>query len=573
MSSVLAVRLNGWMVFFIGTTDGQLIKLAVDRNYQPACPKILYRTNGDNRVFPKIHLDPVDQKHVYVAFKNQVKHVSVSNCGAHQNVKDCLSAQDPFCVWCLTEGRCKFEGDCKDGEWFSIPDESKQKIVSHIVMQDSTGAIKLIIQTHLTLKQTVQSTFACHFSSSIQLCKETGPPPQYPRCTCILKDFLPTDELDVNLKIRLGGTILADQIKISNCLSITGEASFHLCQRCIRAGCGWRQNRCSWGSDPIQKESICENMEFRKNFFKPEIFSISPSFVSFYGRNHVVLSGHNLRDVTRVRIQDNMGCDTKESPVLSNNGSSLTFHIPSTEKKGMFKVCVLLPDGSCHGHLTITYQSSPICRDIVPPSTWRSGKRMVTLIGTNLHLVEGITHNYTQQKVIPLRRSNFQSLIYETPAETNAGMLRSPVFLKVANQSLKCKKEIIYYPDPKFTSYTAVREGKDIRITIQKEPDKLEMKPEELEVWVIQGEKQHQCIEISKKSSNETESFICEMEGLQNFNQIKIRYGGKTINLWELSFLHQILLIIRLLLIPCIIAVLVKICWWNKRFTAETNHL
>lgn len=47
-------------------------QLAVDKNYHTACPKVLYRADQDHRVFPKIYLDQVDRKHVYLAFQNQV---------------------------------------------------------------------------------------------------------------------------------------------------------------------------------------------------------------------------------------------------------------------------------------------------------------------------------------------------------------------------------------------------------------------------------------------------------------------------------------------------------------------
>ena len=63
-------------------------------------------------------------------------------------------------------------------------------------------------------------------------------------------------------------------------------------------------------------------------------------------------------------------CVLVRSPVWNNTGTSLTFHIPSTDSKGVIKVCVLLPDGSCHGSSPITYQSSPSCSNIVPSSTW-----------------------------------------------------------------------------------------------------------------------------------------------------------------------------------------------------------
>ncbi|XP_047245046.1 plexin-C1-like [Girardinichthys multiradiatus] len=572
MSSVLAVRLNGWMVFFIGTADGQLIKLAVDRNYQPTCPKILYRTSGDNRVFPYLYLDPVDQKHVYVPFKNQIKRLPVSKCSTYQNVKDCLSAQDPFCVWCVSKPSCTFKGDCKDAEWLSIPDDSKQKTVSHRVVKDSTGEIKLIIQTHVTMEQKVPTNFACQFSpSSGQLCGGHGTRPHYPQCTCILNSTFPADDVIVTIKMRLGNTSLTEQIKMINCSNVHGQPSFHLCQRCIRAGCGWRQNSCSWASDPVQNDSVCVNIgQFGMNFSKPEISSITPSVVSFYGRNHAVLSGRNLRDVTRVRIQADMGCDPKESPVWNNIGTSLTFHIPDRQTKGVVKVCVLLTDGSCHSNFAIMYQSSPICTDIVPSSSWRSGKRKVTLIGTHLDLVDSVTHINAPQEVILPRNRSSQNLIYETPAAKNTDFSSSVVFLKVANQTLTCRTEIAYYPDPEFTSFTAVREGEDVHIVVQKKVDNLEMKTAELKVVGIQNEKEYPCIIKSKEISNKTETFICEIEGLHNadFEEVKVSYGGTSVTLNKSSSLSVLILLVILLIPIIIIAVLV----FYRRWKTEAAH-
>ncbi|XP_015248082.1 PREDICTED: plexin-C1-like [Cyprinodon variegatus] len=102
LSSVLAVREDSWTVFFIGTTSGELIKLAVDENNVPGCPKVLQR---GLRGFPKILLDPVDRKHVYLPFKDQIQRVPVSDCSAYTDVKDWFRAKDPHCVWCVTKKR------------------------------------------------------------------------------------------------------------------------------------------------------------------------------------------------------------------------------------------------------------------------------------------------------------------------------------------------------------------------------------------------------------------------------------------------------------------------------------
>ncbi|XP_039647724.1 plexin-C1-like [Perca fluviatilis] len=310
-------------------------------------------------------------------------------------------------------------------------------------------------------------------------------------------------------------------------------------------------------------------MESGMNFSRPEISSIAPSVVSFYGRNHAVLSGSNLSDVTRVRIQADMDCTPQESPVWNNTGVKLTFHIPSADNKGVVKVCVLLPDGSCHGNATITYRSSPSCTHIVPSSTWISGKRNITLMGSHLEFVEGVTHSHAPQEVRPPKNRNHQSLTYDTPAAEKE-ISTSTVFLKVANETLACLP-MTYYPEPEFTSFTSTREGDDVHIIIQKKADKLEMTVAELEVWGVEEEKQHPCIMETKATSNETDFFICEIKRTPDatFQHLKIRYGDKTVTLGPPSLVHRV----RFLLIPCIMSVLVALCLWQRKLTAKTNKL
>ncbi|MED6262226.1 hypothetical protein ATANTOWER_016400 [Ataeniobius toweri] len=193
MSSVLVVRQDSWMVFFIGTTNGVLIKLAVDKNNVPACPEELYRASRSQKELPKIHLDPVDRKYVYLQSKDKIIHIPVSKCNVYKNVKDCCTAQDPYCVWCYSERRCTFKDDCKGTEWLSIPDESHQEVVSHRSMNDNTGKVKVVVQVHLTVTQKVQSNFSCQITTTFgQLCRPNRPQPQYPQCTCILADALTT---------------------------------------------------------------------------------------------------------------------------------------------------------------------------------------------------------------------------------------------------------------------------------------------------------------------------------------------------------------------------------------------
>ena len=46
--------------------------------------------------------------------------------------------------------------------------------------------------------------------------------------------------------------------------------------------------------------------------YQPEIFNITPSEMSFYGKNNAVLTGRNLGHVIGVRLQGHLDCSAKE---------------------------------------------------------------------------------------------------------------------------------------------------------------------------------------------------------------------------------------------------------------------
>ncbi|XP_029016213.1 plexin-C1-like isoform X1 [Betta splendens] len=573
MTSVLALRQRVWMVFFMGTSDGQLIKLVVDKNYHPACLTVLYRANDNRPVFPKIHLDQVDHKHVYVALRHQVKRVPVSNCSTFTNLQECLSAQDPNCVWCSSKRSCEFEDDCKDSEWLSIPEDFHNDPVSYKLERSHAGQLKLIVQTHLTTRQKDLSGFACQFVGAFgEMCDRNNPPPQFPQCTCILRSgTLPDEGLNLTVRFRLGTVSFTEQLKLNNCSNIRGSPSSFLCERCVKSGCSWSKTGCSWDNLGVGNASVCQTIKSKMSFSPPEISSISPSVVSLYGRNHAVLSGYNLSDVTRVRFQRDTACAAQESPVWNNTGVNLTFHIPSTDYKGVVSVCVVLPDGSCHGNYGISYQSSPTCIRTEPNSTWFSGKRTITLIGSHLEFVEGVIHSHNPQDVTLPRSSNSGNLTYETAAaKSTQQSFFSSVSLKVANETLVCSTSFKYHPDPEFIAFNSLTTMGYVLIIVEKKKHELEMTTAELSVWGVHGGKQHPCIMTGKETSNKMEFFHCHIKNIPDvtFQELMIQYGDRTVRLGPPSLLPQVLLILRVL-IPCMFVVLVMICRWQKKLTTE----
>ncbi|XP_037099104.1 plexin-C1 [Syngnathus acus] len=576
MTSVLASTHGAWMVFFVGTADGQLIKLNVDKNLRGTCPTFLYRTADDRKVFPAMHLE-VDGKHVYAAFSNQVQRVSVSNCHTRKTLDECWSAQDPVCVWCRAKNSCTFKSDCRDSDWLSFPDDYQKRKISFTVTQESGAQIRLDVRTHVSTAENTSSIFACQFSaSSGELCTRGGPSPIFPQCTCIFSNATlpPNRGLSVTVKFRLGSLRFLERITLMTCPDVKGSPPAVLCRRCFELGCSWSNGSCSWATAGEMNDQVCQAIQSPVDLPKPEISSVSPNVVSFYGHNRAVLSGRNLAGVTRVRIHTNMDCVPRESFVWNNTGVSLMFHIPASQGKGTVGLCAVLPDGGCHGNGTLTYTSLPSCTSVTPNSTWSSGKRKILLVGSNLEVVDGVLHSHSRQEVsLPTDRSSC-NLTYSTPAAEGAGTgLPSRLSLKVANETLACPRSIIYYPDPHFTSFTSTRTGEDVRVTIQKTSDKLEMSIKDVTAVGVHGGKDYPCVMEAKDTDNQTDFFICEIQNVPdvNFRQLKVLYGDQTVTLQNTSHLLTLMLLV-LFLIPFIILVVMMVYRrQQKQLTMKMN--
>ncbi|XP_053718547.1 plexin-C1-like [Synchiropus splendidus] len=574
MTAVLATRVRTWMVFFIGTGDGQLTKLSVDSNFQTTCPTVLYRTSNDRKVFPKMHIDDTDGKHLYAAFKNQVKRVLMSKCSAMTRLEDCCSAQDPTCVWCGPEQRCMFEGECQSEDWISYAESYQKKLVSYRLVEQSMGQIALEVQAHITAGREVRDGFACQFPVRSGVLCRNGLPQSFPGCTCVLSSSkLPIKSTDVLLKMELGRSTHQERVTLQNCTEIKGPRTSALCLQCVSVGCSWTGNACSWHSDIGNVQvSDCLSVESGTSSSMPNITSVTPKTVSFYGKNHAVLSGHNLGQVTKGRIQFELDCTPQEFAVLKRTETSLVFHIPPADQKGVVNICVVLPDDSCHGSAEVTYVSAPTCSSVMPNSSWISGKRNITLSGSYLDMVDGIVHSVTPQEIKFPLASTHQNLTYETPAVKEAATVS--VSLRVANQTLACPLNIIYFPDPVFTSFTSTEKGDDLSITIQKKADHLEMTTAELSVWGVLNGEEYPCVMISGGTSGSIDFFTCEIRNtVKVFKEIKIMYGDTTVTLESPSSFFLVILLV--LLLPIVVIFFVVVIVYKrkqKKLTVQMNQ-
>ncbi|KAL1275845.1 hypothetical protein QQF64_035468 [Cirrhinus molitorella] len=371
-------------------------ELVLDEKFTPGCPIVLYKSDDERAVFPKMHFDPVDFKHIYIALRQQLRRVSVVSCANYSSLKDCRAALDPLCGWCLNSHRCSTQDECSNTSWVSIPTNSLQTQLFSFQMAENSFR-KITLYLSLSLESTGNPTFSCAFTKdSLKLCDGSEPPAVFPNCSCSFSDqLLYTGGSKVSATVTVGNQKITEMLTLRNCSSITDNSpnvTYTQCVQCISSGCHWSSSSqsCKWTQGPgpqLNIQDACKYLFSKMVYKKPEILSLKPNKASFHGRNNVLLTGRNLESIIKIRLRGDLDCIPKESPVFDRSSDTLRFHIPPSETKGTVKVCVVTPDDRCPGNSIITYSSQPSCTGIQPTVTWSRSDHFRLMSDQFLHLI------------------------------------------------------------------------------------------------------------------------------------------------------------------------------------------
>ncbi|XP_023189667.1 plexin-B1 isoform X1 [Xiphophorus maculatus] len=119
LTSVTAATEAGHTIAFLGDRDGRLHKVLV----RPDRSGHLYGSllvDAGGAIGADLLLDE-SQRHVYVLTDDRVSKLPVSSCDRQTDCLSCLSIRDPYCGWCVLEGRCSRKHECErhllDNHW------------------------------------------------------------------------------------------------------------------------------------------------------------------------------------------------------------------------------------------------------------------------------------------------------------------------------------------------------------------------------------------------------------------------------------------------------------------------
>ncbi|KAM6924429.1 plexin-B3 [Xenentodon cancila] len=120
LTAVTVTTEAGHTIAFLGDREGQLHKVLVrsDRSGDLYASETVDRGSA---ISSDLLLDE-NQQHIYVLTSDRLSKLPTSSCETQVDCHSCLSVRDPYCGWCVLEGRCSRRHECQrhqqTNHWF-----------------------------------------------------------------------------------------------------------------------------------------------------------------------------------------------------------------------------------------------------------------------------------------------------------------------------------------------------------------------------------------------------------------------------------------------------------------------
>ncbi|XP_077355581.1 plexin-B2a [Festucalex cinctus] len=335
MTAVAVAVEMGHAVAFLGTTNGEVLKLHLS-----AHPEVYSRASGEvtgDKVNKDLLLD-LQLQHLYVTSEKKITKVPVQSCHLKMDCQSCMSLKDPYCGWCVLEGRCTRKQECsrwtEENTWLWSPNQQCVEIQAFDPPNLSchkTRQVDISIPALPRLRQS--DRLHCLFDESPSSAVALGSPAVV---TCSLPDpgEIPAtpkqqDYVSVPVKIVVNDRIVVTlgEFHFYNCAATVRKNPNTPCISCVTSawGCQWnaREHRCSDMDGAVDGSHIIKPQQPERcpQFESPEPLLIPVGFevpISFHGRNLDIYSGRRFVIGTELMKQT-------EEEMTQEHGSNFKF--------------------------------------------------------------------------------------------------------------------------------------------------------------------------------------------------------------------------------------------------------
>ncbi|KAH0630347.1 hypothetical protein JD844_013288 [Phrynosoma platyrhinos] len=254
---------DGHTVIFLGDSKGQLHKAYLG-------------AMGDAHLYASQVIQPngavngdllFDQpkEHLYVMTQSMVSKIPIFECSQYSDCESCLALRDPYCGWCVLQGKCSRRSECfrfQVSEQWLWGFNSTQQCLS--VQSVTPASISREVQKNifLTLSDLPAlqdgESYSCFFedyeSPAVLMGSGIMCPSPDPSHAPILKTG--TDHITIQLLVRFRSVFIASTaFSFYDCMAVAFLRKLAPCQGCVSShwGCNWcvHQHLCT-------HKTICE---------------------------------------------------------------------------------------------------------------------------------------------------------------------------------------------------------------------------------------------------------------------------------------------------------------------------
>ncbi|XP_034631708.1 plexin-B1 isoform X1 [Trachemys scripta elegans] len=240
---------DGHTIAFLGDSRGQL-------------HKVYLGAMGDANTYASlvIHLNSMvsgdllfdqSQQHLYVMTQPMVVKVPILECSQYLDCESCLTLKDPYCGWCVLQGRCSRRSECSRSivseQWlwsFNSTQQclSIQSLSPANISREEKRNIFLTILDLPSLHE--EEAYSCYFEDyeSPAVLTESGivcPSPD-PSQAPALKTG--TEHITIKLVVRFHNVFIASvDFSFYDCAAVALQWKSAPCQGCVSShwGCNW----------------------------------------------------------------------------------------------------------------------------------------------------------------------------------------------------------------------------------------------------------------------------------------------------------------------------------------------
>ncbi|XP_069085759.1 plexin-B2 isoform X3 [Pleurodeles waltl] len=289
---------NGHTVAFLGTSDGAIVKAFLSETPNE------YKAIDFDTIAPvrnELVLDSTND-HLYVMIKKKVYRIPVQDCGHFSDCKQCIESKDPYCGWCVVEGKCTRKNQCaradENNHWLWSPGNTCMDITLYSPESMSRKKRERVTMTvSPTIALTNEDKLMCEFGDTIESAQleEDG------RISCSSPVTLePTKNGEDHILVAI-----SLNFKRENKVFFTSgtypfydcEAAMHLSKNLPCISCVRSQWNCQWDSRLHKCEEENQNGNVNQQNMEescPQFYDPEPAIIPVDFERRITFKGKNL---------------------------------------------------------------------------------------------------------------------------------------------------------------------------------------------------------------------------------------------------------------------------------------